>query len=148
MADKSADVRQMMAGVSRAVAEPSILIDDFGRAERPQMYNLDFIYPPYVRSLRSNLDLVLRNWEIENRYEISSKRKYFGWLARVAKRAIRGLTSWYMNPLVNDVRKYNMVVTRTLFDINKNIEEIKDRLDDLEKSEEELRRLLSAKEGD
>jgi hypothetical protein len=138
MEDREVDAEQLMGEIGKAVDDPTSLIEDFGAMERPPVFNLDFIHPPHARSLRINLGLISRNWEIDSEVPISSKRKYVGRFVIVVKRIVRGLTAWYMNPVIHEIRKYNMLVTRTLFDISKNIDEIKERLDKLEEAQEIL----------
>lgn len=138
MEDREVDPQQLMGEISKALDDPSSLIEDFGAMERPPVFNLDFIHPPHARSLRINLGLISKNWEIDSEVPISSKRKYAGRLAIVVKHVVRSLTAWYMNPVIHEIRKFNMLVTRTLYDINKNIEEVKERLDNLEEVQELL----------
>jgi hypothetical protein len=146
MEDREVNAEQLMGEIGKAVDDPTSLIEDFGAMERPPVFNLDFIHPPHARSLRINLGLISKNWEIDSEVPISSRRKYVGRLVIVVKRIVRGLTAWYMNPVIHEIRKYNMLVTRTLFDISKNIDEIKERLDHLEEAQEALEGLEEEKE--
>lgn len=142
--DREVDARQLMGEVNKALDDPSSLIEDFGAMERPPVFNLDFIHPPHARSLRINLGLVSKNWEIDSEVPFSSRRKHLGSLVIMVKHAVRSLTAWYMNPIIHEIRKFNMLVTRTLYDINKNIEEVKERVDRLE----EARVSLEGTEGE
>jgi hypothetical protein len=146
MDDREVDAEQLMGEIGRAIDDPTTLIEDFGAMERPPVFNLDFIHPPHARSLRINLGLIQKNWEIDSEVPISSKRRYVGRLVIVVKRIVRGLTAWYMNPVIHEIRKYNMLVTRTLFDISKNIDEIKERLNSLEEAREALEGLEAEEE--
>jgi hypothetical protein len=62
------------------------------------------------------------------------------------KHVVRSLTAWYMNPVIHEIRKFNMLVTRTLYDINKNIDEVKERLDHLEEARGLIEELEEEKE--
>jgi len=148
MKDGGVDPKQLMEGVGRMIADPAAVIDDTGKAERPGMYNLDYLdrrYPTRTRGPGGNLGLVSRDWEIDNEVDVSSTRKFLGRPVVMAKRIVRALTGWYVNPLVRDIRDFNMLVTCTLFDIDKNIEEIKESLDSLEKAEAELQKRITEK---
>ena len=72
-------------------------------------------------------------------FEIRSQRKVIGPLVVSIKRLILALTRWYMNPVVYEVKRMNILVARTLRDVNESICEIMDRLADLEEAEKELR---------
>jgi hypothetical protein len=136
--DREVDAQQLMGEVGKALDDPSSLIEEFGAMERPPVFNLDFIHPPHVWSLRINLGLVSKNWEIDSEVPFSSKRKYLGGLVIMVKHVVRSLTAWYMNPVIHEIRKFNMLVTRTLYDINKNLEEVKERLEKLEEAQVRL----------
>lgn len=135
MIEKDIDVDQVMESVNRAVAAPDTLLADFWKEERPKAPNLAFLYPPYSKSLQVNLDLVSRNWEIDSEFELASSRRAVGRLVVALKRLLRSLMRWYVNPITHQVRKFNMLVTRTLFDLNNNLEETQDRVSDLEKAD-------------
>jgi hypothetical protein len=135
MQNKGIDVEQVMEEVNRAVASPETLIGDFWKDERPACPNLSFLYPPYSRSLAVNLDMVSRNWEIESDFELGTRRRALGGLAVAVKRFTRSMIAWYINPIVHQVRKFNMLVTRTLHDLANNFEELSGRVSDLEKCE-------------
>jgi hypothetical protein len=147
MEDREVDAQQLMGEIGKALDDPSSMIEDFGAMERPPVFNLDFIHPPHARSLRINLGLISKNWEIDSEVPISSKRKYVGRLVIVVKHAVRSLTAWYMNPVIHEIRKFNMLVTRTLYDINKNIDEVKERLDNLEEAQVLLEDMEEQKEA-
>ncbi len=129
---KGVDVEQVMEEVNRAVAAPETLLGDLWTGDKAQAPNLAFLYPPYSKSLRVNLDLVSRNWEVDGEFELGSRRKLTGGLAVGFKSFERRLLRWYINPIVHQVRKFNMLVTRTLFDIGNNLEELEDRVRELE----------------
>lgn len=139
MQNKGIDVEQVMEEVNRAVAAPHTLLADFWAAERPASPNVSFLYPPHSRSLAVNLDMVSRNWEIDPEFEIGSRRRGVGGVVVTIKKFTRGFLRWYINPIVHQVRKFNMLVTRTLHDLANNVEEASDRLADLEKVEAERR---------
>ena len=145
MQSKDIDVEQVMEEVNKAVAAPSTLLADFWKDERPAAPNLSFIYPPYSKSLAVNLDLVSRNWEIESEFELGTRRRALGSLAVSVKKLTRSLTRWYVNPVVHQVRKFNMLVTRTLFDLANNLEALSERVDAIE-HEDAGRRLAELEE--
>ena len=136
MKEKPIHVRQLMERVNRTVTDSASDLD-IGMVQRPQVFDLDFMYPPHARSLRINLDLLTRNWEIDNEYQMESRRRFLGPVVVFVKRTVRRLSAWYTNPLVHEVRRFNMIVTNTLLDMNRSLEEIRGRLDALEKAEEE-----------
>ena len=136
MKEKPIHVKQLMERVNRTVADSATELD-IGMVQRPQVFDLDFMYPPHARSLRINLDLLTRNWEIDNEFQMVSQRRVLGPVVIFVKRTVRRLSAWYTNPLVHEVRRFNMIVTNTLLDMNRSIEEIRGRLDALEKAEEE-----------
>lgn len=138
MLKKDIDVEQVMEEVNRAVAAPDTLIAELWKEERPKAPNLSFLYPPYSKSLQVNLDHVSRNWEIESDFELGSKRRAVGGLVVAMKRVIRAGLSWYINPIVHQVRKFNMLVTRTLYDIGNNLGEMTDRVKALEERIERI----------
>jgi hypothetical protein len=138
---KDVDVEQVMEEVNRAVAAPDTLLRDFWKSERPKAPNLSFLYPPYSKSLQVNLDHVSRNWEITSDFELASRRRAVGGLVVALKRVIRAGLSWYINPIVHQVRKFNMLVTRTLYDIGNNLEEMSGRLKALEKRMERIEKV-------
>jgi len=145
MNDGGADVKRLMTEVSGVIDDPSGAVEAFARGERRQVFNIDCAYAAQSESFRSDLDRLLQSWEIQIAYEPGSGGKPPGWLAAAVKKAVRALTGWYMNPLVHDVRRFNMLVARTLSDVSQSMDEIKDRLDSLEKSEAELRRRIARK---
>lgn len=148
MKDGGADPKQLMEGVERIIANPAAVIDKNASVERPWMYSLNHLdrrYPTRARRPGGDLGLVYRDWDIDNEVDVSPTRKFLGRPVVMAKRIVRALTGWYVNPLVRDIRGFNMLVTRTLFDIDKNIEEIKESLDSLEKAEAELKRRIAEK---
>lgn len=139
MQNKGIDVEQVMEEVNSAVAAPHTLLADFWAEERPQAPNVAFLYPPYSRSLQVNLDMVSRNWEIDPEFEIGSRRQALGGLVVALKKLTRGFLRWYINPIVHQVRKFNMLVTRTLHDLANNLEDASARLSEIEKLEAERR---------
>jgi hypothetical protein len=134
MTRRGVDVDQVMEEVNRAVAAPDTLLADFWREERPQAPNIAFVYPPHSRSLELNLDLVSRNWEVDAEFEIGSRRRLLGGLISSFKRLLRGLLRWYVNPVVHQVRKFNMLVTRTLHDLANNLDRLEERVSRLERA--------------
>ena len=145
MKNKDIDVEQVMEQVNEAVAAPSTLLADFWREERPASPNLSFINPPYSKSLAVNLDMVSRNWEIESEFELGTRRRALGGIAVAVKKLTRSLTRWYVNPVVHQVRKFNMLVTRTLYDLANNLEALSERLEAVEK-QDASRRLAELEE--
>jgi hypothetical protein len=139
MRNKGVDVEQVMEEVNRAVAAPDTLLADFWKEERIKAPNLTFLYPPYSKTLMVNLDLVSRNWEIDSEFELGSRRRLTGKPAVAFKRVTRASLRWYVNPIVHQVRKFNMLVTRTLHDLANNLDELRDRVARLEKAETESR---------
>lgn len=139
MKNKGIDVEQIMEEVNRAVAAPRTLLGEFWQEERPQSPNVSFLYPPYSRTLRVNLDMVSRNWEIDSEFELGSRRRGVGGLVVGIKKMTRGFLRWYINPIVHQVRKFNMLVTRTLHDLANNLDDVSERVEALEGSETERR---------
>ncbi|MHB8894866.1 MAG: hypothetical protein ACYC99_06765 [Candidatus Geothermincolia bacterium] len=137
--DKGIDVEQVMEEVNRAVAAPQTLLADFWREERTQAPNVAFLYPPYSKTLRVNLDMVSRNWEIDSEFELGSRRRGIGGLVVGVKKMTRAFLRWYINPIVHQVRKFNMLVTRTLHDLSNNLDDVSGRVADLEAAEAESR---------
>lgn len=136
MPEKGVDAGQVMEEVNRAVAAPHTLLAEFWKEEGPRSPNLAFIYPPCSRTLQVNLDLVSRNWEIDSEFELGSQRKGMAKLVVAFKKAVRRMLRWYINPIVHQERKFNMLTTRTLFDIGNNLEELEKRISLLEKAAE------------
>jgi len=136
MKDKPIHVKQLMERVNRTINDSTTDLD-ISMVQRPQVFDLDFMYPPHTRSLRINLDLLTRNWEIDNEFKMDSPRRVLGPVVVFIKRSVRRLSAWYTNPLVHEVRRFNMIVTNTLLDMNRSMEEIRTRLEALEKAEEE-----------
>lgn len=134
MAEKGVDAGQLMEEVNRAVAAPQTLLAEFWKEEGPKSPNLAFIYPPYSKTLQVNLDLVSRNWEIDSEFELESRRKGVAKLVVAFKKAARRMLRWYINPIVHQERKFNMLTTRTLFDIGNNLDELEKRISRLEKA--------------
>jgi len=134
MQAQGVDVDQVMEEVNRAVAAPDTLLAEFWKEQRAQAPNLAFLYPPYSKTLVVNLDMVSRNWEIDPEFELGSRRRLVGRLVVAFKRAARAGLRWYINPIVHQVRKFNMLVTRTLHDLANNLEEVRGRVSALEKS--------------
>lgn len=132
MIKKGTDVDQVMEEVNRAVAAPTVLLADFWKEKRVKAPNLAFIYPPHSKSLQVNLDLVSRNWEIDGDFEIGSRRKVIGGFVTAFKKVVKGATSWYINPIVHQIRKFNMLVTRALYDLDNNLEDLEQRVARLE----------------
>ncbi len=139
MQTKGVDVDQVMEEVNRAVAAPGTLLADFWKEQKVQAPNLSFIYPPYSKTLMVNLDMVSRNWEIDSEFELGSRRRFVGRLVVAFKRGTRAALRWYVNPIVHQIRKFNMLVTRTLNDLANNLEETAERVAALEKSDMEER---------
>ena len=136
MKDKPIHVKQLMERVNRTINDSTTDLD-ISMVQRPQVFDLDFMYQPHTRSLRINLDLLTRNWEIDNEFKMDSPRRVLGPVVVFIKRSVRRLSAWYTNPLVHEVRRFNMIVTNTLLDMNRSMEEIRTRLEALEKAEEE-----------
>ena len=136
---KGVDVERVMEEVNRAVAAPDTLLADFWKEKGTRAPNLAFLYPPYSKTLAVNLDMVSRNWEIDGEFELGSRRRLIGRLVVAFKRATRAALRWYINPIVHQVRKFNMLVTRTLHDLANNLDEVSGRVSTLEKSGTEQR---------
>lgn len=134
MPEKGVDVEQVMEEVNRAVAAPHTLLAEFWKEEGPRSPNLAFIYPPHSKTLQVNLDLVSRNWELDSEFELGSERRGVSRLVVLFKKAVRRMLRWYINPIVHQERKFNMLVTRTLFDVSNNLEELDRRVLLLEKA--------------
>jgi len=132
MPEKGVSVEQVMEEVNRAVAAPHTLLADLWKEEGPKSPNLAFLYPPHSKTLQVNLDLVSRNWELDGEFELDSSRRGVGGLVVAFKRVVRRLLRWYINPIVHQERKFNMLVTRTLFDIANNMEDLEKRISRLE----------------
>lgn len=132
MANRGVDVEQVMEEVNRAVAAPDTLLADFWKEAPANAPNLAFIYPPFSRTLAMNLDLVSRNWEVDGEFELASRMKLVAGPAVAFKRLVRAALRWYVNPILHQVRKFNMLVTRTLHDLSNNLEALGDRVADLE----------------
>ncbi len=139
MQAKGVDVDVVMEEVNRAVAAPDTLLAEFWKEQRVASPNLAFLYPPYSKTLVVNLDMVSRNWEIDPEFELGSRRRLVGRLVVAFKRAARSGLRWYINPIVHQVRKFNMLVTRTLHDLANNLDEVSGRVAELEKSEADER---------
>ena len=137
MPEKGVDAEQVMEEVNRAVAAPHTLLAEFWKEEGPRAPNLAFVYPPYSKTLQVNLDLVSRNWEIDSEFELGSRRKGVAGLVVAFKKAVRRMLRWYINPIVHQERKFNMLVTRALFDVGNNLEELEGRISALEKADGE-----------
>lgn len=135
MQAKGVDVGVVMEEVNRAVAAPDTLLAEFWKEQKVQSPNLAFLYPPYSKTLVMNLDMVSRNWEIDPEFELGSRRRMVGRLVVAFKRAARSGLRWYINPIVHQVRKFNMLVTRTLHDLANNLDEVSGRVSSLEKSD-------------
>lgn len=135
MQTKGVDADQVMEEVNRAVAAPDTLLAEFWKEQGTQAPNLAFIYPPYSKTLVVNLDMVSRNWEIDPEFELGSRRMMIGGLVVAFKRAARAGLRWYVNPIVHQVRKFNMLVTRTLHDLANNLDEVSGRVSLIEKSD-------------
>jgi len=142
LSEKGYDVETIMEAVNRAVSAPDTLLAEFWREKKPAAPNLAFLYPPHSRSLEVNIDLVSRNWEVDADFPLASKKRFTGLLVVLVKKIVKALTSWYINPIVHQVRKFNMLVTRTLNDVGNNIREMEDRISRLERENEELRASL------
>ena len=135
MQTKGVDADQVMEEVNRAVAAPDTLLAEFWKEHRTQAPNLAFIYPPYSKTLVVNLDMVSRNWEIDSEFELGSRRMMVGRLVVAFKRSARAGLRWYINPIVHQVRKFNMLVTRTLHDLANNLDEVSGRISLIERSD-------------
>ena len=107
--------------------------------ERPPFYNLDFVYPERAKGVGGDLGMLFESWEVA-REEGAPSRRRFGGLVALAKKMIRKLTDWYMNPLVRDIRRFNMQVTRTLAKVSADLDAIDERLDGLEEARVELQK--------
>ena len=138
MRHEGVEAEQLMEEVRRAVAADSSMHDEFWKGDRPQVFSLFYLYPFPVRS-EGELDQLSREWNIGNMFEIRSQRKVIGPLVVLVKRLILALTRWYMNPVVYEVKRMNIIVARTLRDVNESICEITDRLASLEEAEKEVR---------
>lgn len=134
MSNRGVDVEQVMEEVNRAVAAPDTLLADFWKDRPANAPNVAFVYPPFSRTLAMNLDLVGRNWEIDGEFELGSRIRVFAGPAVAFKRLVRACLRWYVNPILHQVRKFNMLVTRTLHDLANNLEELRDRVSDLEEA--------------
>lgn len=148
MSEKGVNVEQVMEEVNRAVAAPHTLLDDFWKGEGPRPPNLAFLYPPCSKTLQVNLDLVSRNWEIDGEFELGSRRRGVAGLIVAFKQTVRKLLRWYINPIVHQERKFNMLVTRTLCDIANNLEAMEQRIAGLERAIEDMAAGPRAEEGD
>ncbi len=142
--NRGVDVEQVMEEVNRAVAAPYTLLADFWKDRPVNAPNLSFIYPPYSRTLAMNLDLVSRNWEIDGEFELGTRMRLVAGPAVAFKRLVRAGLRWYINPILHQVRKFNMLVTRTLHDLANNLDEVSGRVSELERSVDSAR--LSALE--
>lgn len=134
MREKGVDVEELMEEVNSAVSAPETLLKDLWRKDEGQAPNIAFLYPPFSRSLEVNLDLVSRNWEIESEFPIGSQRKGLAPLVVAVKRTLRRLLHWYINPIVYQIRKYNMLATRTMHDLANNMEALEERIARMEKA--------------
>ncbi|MDD5748236.1 MAG: hypothetical protein PHP64_04170 [Actinomycetota bacterium] len=141
---KGYDAEQVMEAVNRAISAPDTLLSQFWKETKSEAPNLSFLYPPHSRSLQVNVDLVSRNWEIEADFPIGSRRKFVGSIVVIVKKAVRALTQWYINPIVHQIRKFNMLVTRAINDVANNIEDLEERVSSLEGEIEKLRQDLNA----
>jgi len=137
MVHEGAEVKRLMDEVERVTAADSSMHDEFWKGERPQLFSLLYLYPFPERS-ESELDRLSREWNIEGMFEIRSGRRVIGPLVVLVKRLILAATRWYMNPVVFEVKRMNMLVARALRDVSENMVEITDRLGGLEKAQEEL----------
>lgn len=142
MGHEGVEAEQLMEEVRWAMAADSSMHDEFWKGDRPRVFSLLYLYPFPTRS-ESELDQLSREWNIENMFEIRSQHRFIGPVIILIKRSILALTRWYMNPVVYEVKRANILVARTLRDVNENICEIMDRLAGLEEAQNELRERIA-----
>lgn len=135
------NVEQLMGEVDAASSADSSMHEEFWKGERPHVFSLVYLFP-FPERRESEFEQMSRGWDIESMFEIRSQRKLIGPLVVFAKKTILSLTRWYMNPVVYEVKRSNMLAASTLRDLNENLEAVKGRLATLEQAEKELRRRL------
>lgn len=140
-------IGQLMDEVGAAAEADSSMHEEFWKGERPQVFSLAWMFP-FPERLESEFEQMSRAWDIEGLFEIRSQRKFIGPVIVFAKKIILSLTRWYMNPVLFEVKRANMMAADTLRDLNEGLDAVKGRLSALEKAEEELLRRLDDMEKD
>ncbi len=121
-----------MDEVNRVISSPSRLVGEISSDRRPRYPNVSFIYPPKSNSFKRELDRISYSWEIESEIEIGSKRKFVGWFAVLFKRLVRVPLAWYLNPIVEQIRRFNMLVTRAFHEVSHALDDLEKRIGELE----------------
>ncbi len=137
-----------MDEVNRVLSSPHRLVGELSSGGQEKAPNISFLYPPGSKSLERELERIAHSWEIDSEIEIGSNRKFLGWLAVSFKRLTRFFTAWYINPIVDQIRRFNMLLTRGLFEICHCIDDLEKRVCELEARVSEIRGLNSVGERD
>lgn len=135
-------LEQLMEDVKWAMTADSSMHEEFWKGKRPHVFSLSYLCP-FPTKPDSELDLLYREWDIESMFEIQSQHKFIGPLVVLVKQLILALTRWYMNPVIHEVKRINVLMARTLRDVNENIYETRERLAGLEEAEKELRERIA-----
>lgn len=131
----------LMEEVAAADTADSSMHEEFWKGDRPHVFSLAWMFP-FPERLESEFEQMSRGWDIESLFEIRSQRKIIGPLVVFVKKVILSLTRWYMNPVVYEVKRANMLAAGTLRDLNENLDAVKGRLAKLEEEQEKLLRRL------
>jgi hypothetical protein len=130
--EEGVDVRGLMEDVAAVVADPSTVVETMSAAGRPRVFGLDYVYP-HGTTRGIHFDILARKEGIGKYFDAGSERKYAGWLVTLLKRAVLVAANWYVKPLTDEISEYNRMIAGALLDIDRNIEEMRARLEALEK---------------
>lgn len=121
-----------MEEVNRVLSSPQRLVAELSSGRQEKAPNFSFLYPPGSKSLEREIERIARSWEIESEIEVGSRRRFFGWLVVFVKRLTRLSLAWYINPVVDQIRRFNMLLTRALFEISHALDDLQQRISELE----------------
>lgn len=140
------DIGQLMNEIAAAAEADSSMHEEFWKGDRPRVFSLAWMFP-FPERMESEFEQMSRAWDIENLFEIRSQRKFVGPVIVFAKKIILSLTRWYMNPVLFEVKRANMMAADTLRGLNESLDDVKRRMAALEAAEKELRRRLDEMEN-
>lgn len=125
--DDEINVKDIIAKMKTELGKHNIIDDlqnvSFDQVEKINPSSLD------IKSLYEKVDIVNKSWHSNPEFTITSHRKFLGPIIVSAKKMIRKITRWYINPYARLQNEFNGNVTRT---INEMFTQFKNTSDQLE----------------
>lgn len=142
--DEEINVQEIIAKMKAELGKHNINEDlssvTFEYYERTDASSID------LKELYSKVDIVNRSWHSNPEFSITSHRKVLGPFIVNAKKLVRKMMRWYVNPYATSQNEFNGNVTRTMNEMFTQFKNTVDQFQVINKQLDEAKANLSKKD--